>query len=247
MTKLHKRALIIGGSRGVGRALALSLVGQGTHTTVVARTAQPLEALASEDARIDTIVLDASIDGTASDLVKRVKPDLLILTAGFAPEMRSFFKQSWAEFSGAWNTDTKIAHSFFSAALNTPMAPGGTIVSLSSGAGLSGSRLSGSYAGAKRMQHFLTEYAQWEGELLGRDLTFYSIIPKQLIAGSDIGLAAAQAYATANGNTVEKFMGQWEKPLEPSDVAGHVMRLIARHEPPKTNGYIVTGTGMVAA
>jgi hypothetical protein len=156
-------------------------------------------------------------------------------------------KLSWEEFSGAWNTDTQIAHAFSSAALTKPMTSGGVVVSFSSGAGLSGSRLTGGYAGAKRMQHFVSEYAQKEAEVLGLDLTFYSIIPKQLVQGTVLGQAAAEAYSTAVGKPLDEFMNQWEAPLTPDKIAGHVTGLVGRKTPSEKKTFIITGTGMVEA
>lgn len=168
MKPSYQRALIIGGSRGAGKELALSLSAQGTNTTVVARQEDALAKLKTDAPDINTMAMDATGDGVAEKLMKEIDPDLLILTVGYEPKMIPFHEQSWDEFSGAWNTDTRIAHAFSSAALTQPMKKGGVVVSFSSGAGLSGSRLSGGYAGAKRMQHFLTDYAQREAEARAR-------------------------------------------------------------------------------
>ena len=116
-----------------------------------------------------------------------IQPDLLILSGGYAPKMVPFFEQTWDEFSGAWNNDTKIAYGFMAAALKQPMQPGSMIVSFSSGAALEGSYLSGGYAGAKRMQHFIANYAQRAADQSGLDLTFCTVIPKQLMPETDLG------------------------------------------------------------
>lgn len=247
MVKKFKRALIIGGSRGTGRELALSLAEEGTDTTVVARKSDALDELKAIEPRLNVVKLDASDNGVAGKIMKEVGPDLLILTVGFEPKMTPFHMQSWEEFSGAWNTDTQIAHAFSAAALTAPMTSGGVVVSFSSGAGLAGSRLSGGYAGAKRMQHFISEYAQREAELLGLDLTFYSIIPKQLIQETVLGHAAADAYSAAVGKPLDEFMNQWDEPLTASKIATHVMDLVGQSELPEDKTFIITGTGMVAA
>ncbi|MBG6158916.1 NAD(P)-dependent dehydrogenase (short-subunit alcohol dehydrogenase family) [Labrenzia sp. EL_159] len=244
--KRYEKALIVGGSRGAGKELALLLSGQGTDTTVVARGEDCLAKLKSEAPLITTLAMDATSEGVADKLVKEIDPDLLILTVGYEPKMIPFHEQSWDEFSGAWNTDTKIAHAFSSAALTQPMKKGGVVVSFSSGAGLSGSRLSGGYAGAKRMQHFLTDYAQKESELLDLGLTFYSIIPKQLIQGTVLGLAAAEAYSAAVGKPVAQFLNQWDEPLTANKIANHVASLLRHTEPTENKAYVITGTGMAA-
>ncbi|WFE89813.1 SDR family NAD(P)-dependent oxidoreductase [Roseibium porphyridii] len=245
--KSSKNALIIGGSRGAGRELALSLSAQGTKTTVVARGKDALAKLKADAPDINTMAMDATGDGVADKLMKEIDPDLLILTVGYEPKMIPFHEQSWDEFSGAWNTDTRIAHAFSSAALTQPMKKGGIVVSFSSGAGLSGSRLSGGYAGAKRMQHFLTDYAQREAELLDLGLTFYSIIPKQLVQGTVLGLAAAEAYSAAVGKPLDQFLNQWEEPLTAGKIAGHVVSILGHSEPTEKKAFVITGTGMAAA
>lgn len=245
--KNYERALVVGGSRGAGKELALMLSGQGVNTTVVARSEDTLARLKSEAPDVTTRAMDAAADGVANELMKEVDPDLLVLTVGHEPKMVPFYEQSWDEFSGAWNTDTRIAHAFSSAALTQPMKKGGVIVSFSSGAGLSGSRLTGGYAGAKRMQHFLTDYAQKEAELLGLGLTFYSIIPKQLVQGTVLGLAAAEAYSTAVGKPLAQFLNQWEEPLTANKIANHVMSLLRHSEPAEKKAYVITGTGMATA
>lgn len=244
MIQKHKTALVVGGSRGVGKELALALAANGTDTHVVARSATDLEALKALSGAINTIASDATRDGLADELLSSLQPDLLILTAGATPKMTSLQTQSWDEFSAAWNVDVKTAHSFMSAALNQPMSKGGTIVSFSSGASLSGSRLSGGYAGAKRMQHFLTEYAQREADDLDLGLRFLSIIPKQLVQGTEKGLDAATAYAAAVGKPLDQFWAQWDNALTAAKIAAHVMDLLQKPTPLPVSAYTITGNGI---
>jgi len=235
------RTLIIGGSRGTGKALAEKLNTAGANVTVVARKQASLDQLASG---ITTIATDASADGEAEHLFDQVRPDLLILAGGHQTRMASFADMDWAEFSATWNIDVKIAHAFMALALTRPMAPGGRVVSFSSGAALNGSPLSGGYAGAKRMQHYLANYAQREADLRQLDLTFTTIIPAQLMAGSSIGVAAAEAYGAASGGSAEKFMAQWSSPLTPDRAADCVMAHLTEAGP--AGAYKVTGEGMAA-
>lgn len=245
MALISKTALIIGGSRGVGRALALDLANRGIRTIAVARNTGPLDALKAKAASIETIAADASADGVAEKLLNDTNPDLLILAGGHQPKMQTLSENSWEQFSATWNTDTKIAFEFTKAALLAPMASGGTIVSFASGAAIGGSPLSGGYAGAKRMQHFVSNYAKWEAEKRGLDLTFVTIYPKQLIAGTSIADDVSAAYAAAASISAEQFMGQWEKPLTPDAIAGHVIDLLGGTEK-IAPAYGVTGAGIEA-
>ena len=174
----------------------------------------------------------------------RFPPDLLILAGGHQPKMQTLSDLSWTEFSAAWNCDTKIAFEFTKAALLAPMAKGGAIVSFASGAAIGGSPMSGGYAGAKRMQHFIANYGKWEADRRGLGLNFYTIYPKQLIAGSDIANDASSAYAEARSMSQEQFMSQWEKPLTPGIIAEQVMGLLAGDPDGNSGAYGITGTGM---
>lgn len=242
MDMTSNKALIIGGSRGCGLALAGRLADTGTNVTIVARNSGGLDAASRQISGLNTIAADARDDGFAAQLIRETTPDLLVLAGGHEPRLASFAEMNWDEFSAPWNSDMKIAHGFMAAALNTPMAPGSRIVSFSSGAALNGSPLSGGYAGAKRMQHYLANYAQRESDMRGMDLTFSTIIPAQLMAGSSIGAAAAAAYGAVSGGSAENFMAQWEKPLTAELVADSIMHHLASDEP--AGAYLVTGDGM---
>ena len=241
MTLNFKRAVVIGGSRGVGRDLSIKLAEGGVSTTAVARNANDLSDLNRDCPAIETHQADAADDGAAQELLSDGQTDLLILAGGHSPSMKSVMDLDWQEFSAAWQTDTKIAFEFVRAALNGLMPSGSTIVSFASGAAIGGSPLSGGYAAAKRMQHLLNNYGVWEADRRGLGLTFITIYPKQLIAGTGIAKAASGAYAEARSTTPEQFMRQWDHPLTPDFIGDQVMELLAENGGSATYG--ITGTG----
>ena len=120
--------------------------------------------------------------------------------------MAAIDEQSWESFSAAWNVDVKIAFEVGRAALEQPLRPGSTVVIVSSGAGLGGSPLSGGYAGAKRTQMFVAGYLQRESETRGLAIRFVALAPRQLIAGTRIGEAAAAAYGAEGGESAGDYM-----------------------------------------
>lgn len=87
-------ALITGASGGLGATFAQELAARGMNTILVARSADKLQALASEltakyQQRNDIIVLDLVPSGAASNLASKVadlglRVDLLVNNAGFA-------------------------------------------------------------------------------------------------------------------------------------------------------------------
>ena len=241
----YHKALVIGGSRGVGRAISLKLNQAGVRTVTVARNAGDLDSLRAEAPEIETIAANAA-DDIAADLMAEVGPDLLLLVGGHRPTMAPLSELSWQDFSAAWHADTKIAFDFTRAALLAPMGKGGAIVSFASGAAIGGSPLSGGYAGAKRMQHLIANYGKWEAERRNLGLTFYTIYPKQLIAGTKIADEASSAYADARSVTQEQFMSQWEKPLTAGQVADSVIELLADDSGGNAGTYTVAGTGREA-
>lgn len=243
MTNQISKALVIGAGRGTGRALALKLADAGTHVTAVARTASDLEKLKAENTAIDIIVGDGSND-IANDLVADIQPDLLLLAGGIAPKMGSFFDQDWESFSAAWNGDTKTTFEFLKAAITTPMAQDSMIVTFSSGAAINGSWLSGGYAGAKRMQHYLTNYASKESDRRKLGLRCFTVYPLQLIEGTITGEIATKAYADAQGVTVAEFRAQWKTQLTPDILADKALELVDHRNENPPGAWGITGSNL---
>jgi NAD(P)-dependent dehydrogenase (short-subunit alcohol dehydrogenase family) len=80
-----KTALITGGGRGIGRAIALTLAQHGARVSVAARTREQVENVAGEigdDAR--ALVCDVSSSEEVAQMVADVKPDILVNNAGIA-------------------------------------------------------------------------------------------------------------------------------------------------------------------
>ena len=83
-------------------------------------------------------------------------------------------------------------------ALLAPLEPGSTVVTLSSGAALFGSPLSGGYAGAKAAIRWLTAYAAEESQRAALGIRFVSVLP-QLTPATALGAVFAAAYAARQG------------------------------------------------
>lgn len=246
MTIPHRNALVVGGSSGVGRAVALRLASECVETTAVARTPERLAALQAAEPNIRTESVDAAADGAARDLIARLHPDLIVLAGGARPHMAPLSDQTWEAFSAVWQTDTKIAFEFAQAVLTADLPGATSLVTFASGAAINGSPQSGGYAGAKRMQHLITDYARVEAAARELDLTFHTIYPKQLIAGTEIAREAASVYGPVAGRTPEQFMDQWEAPLTPEKIADDLVALLGGAEAHPGGTWTVTGTEMAA-
>lgn len=86
-----RRALVTGASKGIGRAIALSLAAEGCHLDLVARTATDLDALADEihsthGVQVTTHARDLGISEQVTDLVEGLDHlDLVVNNAGAIP------------------------------------------------------------------------------------------------------------------------------------------------------------------
>jgi NAD(P)-dependent dehydrogenase (short-subunit alcohol dehydrogenase family) len=222
-----RTAIVIGGGSGVGRATVLTLAAAGTRVFAVGRRQAPLDAVskAAGPGQVVPRAFDAT-DGPAMDrLIDEADPDLVVLSAGARARIAQVPEQTWDSFSAPWNTDVKIAFQVGQTALRRPLRPGSLVVMVSSGAGLGGSPLSGGYAGAKRMQMFLAGYLQRSADAARLGLRFLALVPKQLLAGTELGESVADAYAAQAGLPREKFMERFGAPLTAEQVADTILQI----------------------
>lgn len=221
----NKRVVVTGGSRGLGLGIVEALRARKAQVTVVARDRARL-AEVERAAGVSTIAGDAAEPGLAAAVLREVRPEVLILSAGAAPEMAPLHEQTWEAFSVPWNVDVKMAFHWMGEALRLPLARGSRVLVMSSGAALAGSPLSGGYAGAKRMQWLLAGYANGASAELDRDLRFQAILPRQIIGDTELGRKAAAGYARKRNMTVEQFLATFGKPLSPRQVGEHVVTIL---------------------
>jgi NAD(P)-dependent dehydrogenase (short-subunit alcohol dehydrogenase family) len=221
-------ALVIGAGSGVGQATASAL------------TAAGVRVVASGSER------DATDPAQVAALLDEADPDLVVVAAGARPLMASIEEQSWESFSAPWNVDVKIAFEVGRAVLARPLRPGSTVVIVSSGAGLDGSPRSGGYAGAKRTQMFLAGYLQRAADARELGIRFVALAPRQLLAGTAIGEAAAAAYAES-GESAEGYMKRrFPVPLEPAGVARAILQIASGEEHREATVLTVTADGLQA-
>ena len=243
MTSLRgKSAVIVGGSSGVGKATVKALISEGVRVTAVARGEDRLRALEAQVSNgLATLHGDATDPAFVERLFRELRPDLVVLTAGVTPRMDRVDEFDWESFSEAWNVDVKAAFLLVKQALTLPLAPGSIVVVVSSGAAIDGSPLSGGYAGAKRMEWFLADYAQKVSDEKKLGIRFLAVLPRP-IEGTTIGTRAASAYGAMRGITAEEFMERVGVPLD--KVASAILTALRRSVTAGTNAIAVTGAGL---
>ncbi|MEP6991872.1 MAG: SDR family oxidoreductase [bacterium] len=233
MTGRH--AVITGASEGLGLAMATALLARGARVTAIARGAEKLAH--AREAGAATIAGDATDAGLMARIVAAEQPDVLILNAGARLPMQPIDRQTWDEFSSAWNTDVKGGLVGIQAALNVPMRPGSRVFTMSSGAAMvlgvpfidpASLRLSGGYVGAKRMLWYMAHQANAVSRERGLGVQFQVLVPSQLMPGTALGHAVAAAYAETEGVTPEEHvMRRYGSILEPTRLGEMVADVVA--------------------
>jgi NAD(P)-dependent dehydrogenase (short-subunit alcohol dehydrogenase family) len=225
MTLKDKKVVVTGGSRGLGLGLVEALVEQGAAVWVVARGAGDLEAVHSR-LGVETISADITDAAAARRILSDVRPEILVLNAGVTPRMGPIDQVSWEDFTATWDTDVKAGLYWLQAALNLPLTPGSRVLVGSSGAAQQGSPLSGGYGGAKRMLWMMAKYAGGVSEQKGLGIRFQAIVPMQMIGGTGVGGAGAEAYARALGIEPEAFLARSGAPMPPRLFGDHVVQIL---------------------
>lgn len=236
-------AVVTGASRGFGRAIATALSQADTQVVGVARDRARLEDLQAQLGQSFTpVVADAADPVTAGQLIDRYRPRTLVLNAGASPLLRPVHHHTWQTFSRNWDVDVQHVFHWTREALLRPLDPGTTVITLSSGAAVSGSPLSGGYAGAKATIRFLTAYAKAESERGTLGIRFTSVLPKLTVA-TDLGAAAVTAYASHQGVDTASFLDDLGPTLTPEQVGKAIVDLII--DPGyDQDAYLLTPTGL---
>ena len=104
---------------------------------------------------------------------------------------------------------------------------------------------SGGYAGAKRTQLFIANYAQKESDRLGLGLPFAALAPR-ITPDTDLGKHAVAGYSRYLGISAADFISSMVSPPTSSDVASAVIEPAA--DPDQSNGkvIVVSGQGLEA-
>ena len=236
-------ALVTGASRGFGRGIATALSGAGAQVVGVARDRVGLEELRAQlGGSFTSVAADAADPVVAGELIDKYHPGVLVLNAGATPLPRPVQHHTWQSFSRNWDVDVAHVFHWVREALLAPLKPGSTVVTLSSGAALGGSPLSGGYAGAKAAIRWLTAYAAEESQREQLGIGFVSLLP-QLTPATALGAVFFAAYAARQAADAATPAGGQGPALTPEQVGQAITDLVTRPGMDQ-DAYLLTAAGL---
>jgi NAD(P)-dependent dehydrogenase (short-subunit alcohol dehydrogenase family) len=236
-------ALVTGASRGFGRGIAIALSKAGARVIGVARDGDQLRQLRAElgDSFIP-VTADVAGPVTAGQLIDAYRPSILVLNAGATPLPRPLHQHTWQSFSQNWDVDVQHVFRWVREALLSPLDPGSTVVTISSGAALRGSPLSGGYAGAKATVRFITAYAADESSRAGLGIRFRCVLP-QITPATALGSAAIAAYAARQGTDLASYLAA-AGPALTVEQAGAAITSLITDPGLDRDAYLLTAAGL---
>jgi short-subunit dehydrogenase len=224
-------AVVAGGTGALGSGITEALRRRNMKVLTLARSAAD-------------IIGDFADESTAARVLGEIQPDLVVLSAGATPVLQPLQVHTWETFSQNWEVDAKAAFVWLRNALLFPMKRGSHVVVVSSGAAIQGSVLSGGYAGVKRTQWFIANYAAIEAERAKLGIYIHCLLP--MLSPNGIGQAAIAAYAARAGLAADEFAKRFDPPLTPAIMGQAVIDL---HEHPSKwhqVAYQIDGRGLTA-
>lgn len=224
-------ALVTGGGRGIGRAIAASLAQSGATVTVLGRDRATLEAAVAAGAAHFAATADvadqAAVSAAIAQAAARQPIDILIANAGIA-ESAPFARSDAALFARMMDVNFMgVVHAVQAALPSMKGRPYGRIVAVASTAGLKGYAYVSAYSAAKHAVIGLVRSLALE--LASTGVTVNAVCPgfteTDLVAGSidnimsKTGRTKEQAIAELASHNPQKRL------IQPSEVADAVLWL----------------------
>ena len=222
----RQNILVVGASRGLGLGVVQAVVARNANVTVVARDAARLAELKDRLGVFGHCWRCNRFRRWPNPRFGRCSLRCLCsMPVRFLPWLLCTSRLGTLSARN-WDTDVKATFHWIQAAPNAPLPRGSRVLISSSGAAIDGSPLSGGYAGAKRMIWMMAGYANAIAKDLDLGIRFQALLVRQIVGSTELGRAAADAYARRKGVTAESFVAGFGKPLDPRDYGEHVVTLL---------------------
>ena len=245
-TKLdNKIALITGGGRGIGRAIAVLFAQQGARVAVAARTREQVEAVAQEiGPQAFALTCDVSSVESVREMFADLQPDILVNNAGIA-ESSAFINTS----DELWHRHLAInlTGTFYCtrAALPAMLERGwGRVINIASIAGKTGAPYVSAYAASKHGVLGLTRSLALE--VAAQGITVNAICPgyvdTEMTSRGIENIVAKTGKSTAEAVEALKRMSPQNRMVTAEEVAALAL-LLASEEGRGINGQAINVDG----
>jgi 3-hydroxybutyrate dehydrogenase len=244
-----QHALVTGGGRGIGRAIAAALTAAGATVTVTGRTEGPLiDAVGAGDAAgyaiVDATEETAMLHAARKVAAARGPIDILVANAG-AAESAPFLKSDSAMFRRMLDVNLMgVVHAIHAVLPDMMMRKQGRIISIASIAGLKGYAYVSAYVAAKHAVIGLTRSLALETAQSG--VTVNAVCPGYV--ETDMVTASLASITAKTGRSSEESLAVMLKDnpqkrlIRPEEVAAACLWLASK-EAAAVNGAVIPMTG----
>jgi NAD(P)-dependent dehydrogenase (short-subunit alcohol dehydrogenase family) len=242
-------ALVTGGGRGIGRAVALALGRQGAAVSVAARTSAQVEAVAGEikgSAPALAVPLDvadpAAVEAAVAHTCAVLGPvDIVVNAAGMA-ESASFARTDLAMWQRHLAVNATGPYLVTRACLPAMLERGwGRVVNIASVAGLEGAPYITAYSASKHALVGLTRALA--AEVAGRGVTANAVCPG--FAATELTWESARRISRTTGRSFAESVqalaarNRSGRLVEPEEIAAVVLAFVDEQAPPRNGEAVV--------
>ncbi|WP_119387809.1 SDR family NAD(P)-dependent oxidoreductase [Taklimakanibacter lacteus] len=223
-----QKALVTGGSRGIGRAIAMGLSAKGYDVTIMGRSGETLAKAVKDGVARNSRAVDVTDEAALSAAIAETGPYHIVVNNAGAAESAPFAATKLDLLRRMMAVNVESAFTASRAALPGMMAqPSGRIVNIASIAGLKGYAYVSAYCAAKHALIGLTRALA--AELIKTKITVNAICPGY--TDTDLIARAADRIAEKTGLSSDKAIDHFASTnpsgrlITPEEVANAVLWL----------------------